>query len=167
MENNKQKKHLFNLFDVIIIGAVLLAAALVLVLKMGSSSDGETVVVETRTVRYAVELTDLYPGTADAINIGDVLVDNIKKYEVGKIVDLEVYPTEKLSKDLETGTYHLVQVPERESVLITLEAECTENDRQILAGGGFEVRGGEGVSLKGPGYTGSGYIYWVERGEAE
>ncbi|MGE4483476.1 MAG: DUF4330 family protein [Oscillospiraceae bacterium] len=165
MENNKPvKRHLFNLFDVIIIGiiAVILAVVLIYMLR----SRGTSVSTEqTKTVRYMVELTDMNTGTAEAIKQGDELIDTIKKYDVGEVISCEIVPTVKSAKNLETGEFVNAVVPDRETAMILLEAECTDTENQYLAGGGFKVCGGEQVSLKGPGYYGSGYILYVVRGD--
>jgi len=165
-ETASEKKIVFNLFDVLIICLILVAAAAVLIVRL-RSSDTEITVVETKTVRYVVELTDLIPGTSDMIRPGDVLIDTIKKYEVGTVVSCTASPTVKNSKDLSTGDFIQVELPERETATITIDAECTESESTFLAGGGFIVRGGESVSLRGPGYYGSGFIIYIERGDGE
>jgi hypothetical protein len=161
-----EKKKLFNLFDVILIGLVGIALAVVLITRL-TSAESAVSVVETTKVRYMVELTDLIPGTAALVKPGDKLVEAEKKYEVGTVVSCESGPTIKLGKNLETGDYVLSEMPGYETAYILIEADCPVSETSFIAGGGFRVCGGVQVMLRGPGYYGGGYILYVERGDGQ
>ena len=161
--NSPQKiKWRLNLFDVIIICFVIAAAAVFLILtspKGGGIASGEDV-----TAGYKIELVGMTPEAAQRIKVGDVLIDNIKKYTIGTVVSVEIVPSEVISKNMETGEHVLAVIPEEKTVIIELTAEAVETDTGItVAGGGFVLRSGLPVSAAGPGYAGSGYIIFVER----
>ncbi|MGL4789769.1 MAG: hypothetical protein ACRCW1_00050, partial [Anaerotignaceae bacterium] len=54
-------------------------------------------------------------------------------------------------------------VPERETTLITVEANATESAGDFKVNGYFIVKAGLEVAVKGNGYAGRGYILNVER----
>ena len=41
----------------------------------------------------------------------------------------------------------------------------TYGDEKIVLGSGYEVRVGEKIYVRGPGYLGSGEVYAIERGD--
>ena len=168
MDNQKapeKKKSFFNLFDVVIIGIVLLAAVVFLLWQHGS---GTSIVTntESKTVQYTIELSGMENGTEQLINVGDELIDNVKNCSMGKILSVDIHPTEQLVKDMETSEYVLSEVPWQKTAVIVLEADCNESDSTITTQEGFVVRGGDSVSAKGPGYAGKGYVLSVSRGDA-
>ena len=90
----------------------------------------------------------------------------ISNVVVGKILSVDISPTERLVKDMETSEYVLAEVPWQKTAVIVLEADCNESDSTITTQEGFVVRGGDSVSAKGPGYAGKGYVLSVSRGDA-
>jgi hypothetical protein len=68
------------------------------------------------------------------------------------------------SHDYETGSYKPVVMPGYQNAIVVLEAECAETDTQITVGGGYLIRGGLSIKVRGPGYAATGSILSVERG---
>lgn len=160
-----------NVFDMVIIALVVVAAVAFLwwqgvIGGGGASSDEENAPASgTRTVQYTLELTRMYGDSADLIQVGDTIVDGVRKYTMGTVVSVEVADYTTFSHDLEAGIYKWVTVPGYKTATVVLESECTETDTQITVGGGYLIRSGVGVQVRGPGYAASGSILSVERGE--
>lgn len=166
MENKSTSsgKKWFNLFDVVVIAAVLVAVAAVFLWKFNNARQPAEETPEAGTVRYVIELTGLKADTVPYIKAGDQLQDNTKKYEIGTIVDVQTAPTVSSTKNYETGDYIQSEVAGQTTVRITVEATCTETESTITVGDGFVVRGNTSVTVSGPGYFGTGTIIFVERG---
>ena len=161
MEDNKKRRSLLNLFDIVVILIGLVLAAVLLIPRQ---SGPENVAPERGTVRYTIELTGMLNGSAEQIEPGDALVDRVKKYEIGTVQSVEVYTTTRLVEDYEKGVVWNAPLSTQQSALIVVEAPCTQSDMEILVGGGFTIRVGLSVNVNGPGYYGSGTIVAVERG---
>ena len=167
-QNKGRPGWLPNLFDIVIIVLVILAAVGFLWMKgvIGGNSSGETEAPAsgTRTLRYTVELAQMYGDSADMIQVGDTIVDGVRKYTMGKVVSVEVGDCITYSHDYELGTYKPVVVPGYKTAVVVLESECSETDTQITVGGGYLLRCGAAVKVRGPGYAGNGSILSIERG---
>ena len=149
-----KKKFKINLFDIVLI-IIVLAAILV-----GYKFTHKEVAVETKTIRYTFELTDNDEGFTD-------LTDNIKNYYMGRVVDVKKVPYTELVDSQELGKVVETEIPGRETAIVTVEANVTENGPDLKVNGYFTVKGGLEIAVKGPGYAGRGYILTVEREAAE
>ncbi|MEA4816529.1 MAG: DUF4330 domain-containing protein [Lachnospiraceae bacterium] len=157
MTANKKFFGLFNLFDIVIV-------AIVLVLAFGAYffMHKETI-VETKKLTYMVELNDLPAGFSENIHIGDKVTDNVKNYNMGTVTDFKAEAYKKLTEDYETGKMADSIVPDRESVILTIEANVTESESDFRVDGNFLVKAGLVANVKGPGYAGSGFIINIKR----
>lgn len=167
MSSDKKPSGIFkllNLFDIILI---LVAVALVAVLFFTRSQGSVTPTAESGTVRYTIELTAMQNNSADLISVGDDLVDKVKKYRMGTVVAVEVYPYERQAEDLENGGMVDSPMSTQQAARVTIEASCTQTESQITVDGGYAVRVGTIVNVKGPGYNGLGYVISIERSAAQ
>ena len=116
------------------------------------------------TVRYTVRLQRWAPGTSALVEVGDQIADNIKNFEVGRVVAVEAAPAlvQVLAQDSRRVVW--AELEGMEDVLITIEAPCVTSDESITVGGGYQVRVGALAFLKGQGYLGSGPIVALEQG---
>ncbi|MBO4831140.1 MAG: DUF4330 family protein [Oscillospiraceae bacterium] len=160
---NRRIKVKLNIFDIVIICLAIAAAAAFYFIFSGASAAGVT--SQQSTVRYTVQLDSAPDGTADLIDIGDALQENVKKFSIGTVTGVEFSQGTTLTEDHENGCFIDTPVPGYESIRITIEAPAVETDRNITVGGGFVVRVGAPVSVTGPGYAGGGYIVEIERGD--
>ncbi|MCQ4727040.1 DUF4330 domain-containing protein [Anaerotignum faecicola] len=156
-----KKKFKINLFDIVLI-IIVLAAILV-----GYKFTHKEVAVETKTIRYTFELTDNDEGFTDLISVGDEITDNIKNYYMGRVVDVKKVPYTELVDSQELGKVVETEIPGRETAIVTVEANVTENGPDLKVNGYFTVKGGLEIAVKGLGYAGRGYILTVEREAAE
>lgn len=153
----EKKKFKINIVDIIIL-LIVVAVAFI-----GYSFMNKGTVVETKNIRYTIELIDNPVGFSENIEIGDDITDNIKNYYMGKVVEKEAVPYKRMIEDGENGLWREVECEGRESVIITLEAPAVESAVDFKVNGYYIVRGGLEVAAKGPGYAGRGYILTVDR----
>ena len=163
----KQKRKLrLNLFDVVFI-AVVLVAAWFAINYLGRSGGTAAIIMpgNQETVVYTIELAEMYGESAFLIKPGDALVDNIEKRQMGTVVSVEVNPATRLEKNDLTGDRVISEYPGRYNALVTVSADASVTENQITIPGGFVVRVGVRVSVNGPLYNSSGYIIDLERGD--
>jgi len=171
MSEKKRIKWKLNLFDLVLLAVVVLAAVGLLAWKFAGSgqtevdpNSGATIPKGTHTVRYVVELEQLHRQTADMIAAGDEVYERTKKERMGTVQSVEVDTARTLTKNELEGTFQFAEVPERYNVVMEITAQAVENDDGIVLESGLEVRAGTAVRVLGPGYYGAGYILSVERG---
>ena len=116
-----EKKWKLNFFDIIIVIVVIAVAGGLYVFTHKDK------VVETKVLRYNIELTECPVGLSKKINIGDKLTDNVKNYYMGKVAAVEAFECKKLGEDRESGQIRESIVPDAENIIITVEADVTES----------------------------------------
>ena len=171
MSEKKRIKWKLNLFDIVLLAVVVVAAGGLLAWKfMGSNqtvvdpNSGVTVPKGTYPVHYVVELEQLHEQTASMVAVGDELYERTKKELMGTVQSVEVSQTRTLTKNELEGTFQFAEVPERYNVVMEITAQAVDNPDGIVLESGLEVRAGTSVRVFGPGYYGAGYILSVERG---
>jgi hypothetical protein len=154
-----------NLFDIIFIACALLAAVGIVVYSNRSGGGVAILPAGTQeTVTYTIELLDMFSNVAETIKPGDELVDKIEKRNMGTVVAVELEPSKRSSRNMETGERIITEYPSRTTAYLTVQATATVTDNQISVGG-FIVRVGTRISVNGPLYNGNGYIIDMERGD--
>ena len=153
----EKKRFRINIVDIIIL-AVIAAIAF----GVYSFTHKETA-IQTKNIRYTIELTDNPVGFSENIEIGDQITDNIKNYYMGTVVEKETVPYKKLVQDKVNGVWKESEVEGRETVILTLEAPVSESGADFKVNGYYIVKAGLEVAAKGPGYAGRGYVLTVER----
>ena len=162
MEHTSKFRLRLNLFDGIVL---LLAAAVAAFLLWKAMKPAVPVQPDpgvTSTVRYTVRFQRWAPGTSVLIQEGDRIADNVRNYEVGRVVSAEAVPAQSQVLDTKNQRFVRTEIDGLEDVLITIEAPCTVTDTAIIVGGGYEVRVGGSAFFRGQGYMGSGPIVAVE-----
>ena len=163
METKQNKPHWkLNIFDVILITVVIVAAGALIFIWRSSGKSSNTP-IDTKQVHYTVELTYLLPEAADKIKAGDTIFDGTKKFIMGKVVSVTIQPTKISTEVLATGELMMSEVPGRETALIELVCDCSATDSEITAESGYVVRIGANVNATGPGYAGKGNIVVINR----
>ena len=114
-------------------------------------------------MQYTVRFQRWPAGSAQAIHQGDQLADNIKNYDVGTVVSAQAVPCQSLILDQVNGEYVLADVDGYEDVLVTVESPCTVTDEAVTLGGGYALRVGATMYLRGEGYMASGPVIAMER----
>ena len=148
MKEHNQFRLRLNLFDGIVLVLALAAAVFLM----------------WRFTRPAAVCFQRWPaGSAQAIHQGDQLADNIKNYDVGTVVSAQAVPCQSLILDQVNGEYVLADVDGYEDVLVTVESPCTVTDEAVTLGGGYALRVGATMYLRGEGYMASGPVIAMER----
>ena len=156
MEQNNHKFRLrLNLFDAIILVAVLLVGAAAA--WIGLRSGGETAPTAA-PVRYTVLFQKMKEGESALIQPGDQLEDAVKMREEFRMI------TENMSEGFQV--YVNAVLEGYEDVYVTVESTCTTSGDggALLLGGGYDFRVGQLAYVRGPGYMGSGPVTEIERG---
>ena len=83
--------------------------------------------------------------------------------ELGQVVSAETAPAEMTSLDHKNRIYRQAIVEGYEDILVTVQAPCAIVNGSIQVGGGFDLRVGTTVYIKGPGYMGSGPVVSIQR----
>ena len=167
--DKKKIKWKLNLFDLLVMALVLVVAVGVVGMKYrqqqaAQSEQGQTNAPGAITVRYEVELTQMFYDTAMQVQPGDKLTERTRKEAMGTVESVEVTLTRVQSKNELTGNYHFVEIPERYTATMMVTSPATQSENKIVLDSGLEVRAGQSIRVFGPGYYGTGYITCVERG---
>lgn len=162
MESRENKRRWkLNVFDIIIIAVVIVAAGVFL--YFWRFSGNSSTAVNTTPVHYTIELNGMLEGTSQKIKEGDTIMDSTKKFIMGTVVSLTVMPATTTEVNLETGDTIEVEVPGKEAALIEIVCPCSSSDTEIKAESGYVVRIGSEVTASGPGYAGKGYVLAINR----
>lgn len=161
---NKKKRSIFNLFDIVVILIAAVLAVILLAPRKAPAPAGDDTAAGGK-VRYTIELSEMRNGTEQLIQPGDTLVDKIKKYDMGTVESVEIRPAIRQGEDLVDGRRVESELSSQKTAIVTVVADCTETDTGITVAGGFEVLVGVPVYAKGPGYYSAGYIIGIERND--
>lgn len=155
--NKFKVRDLFNLFDIVVLVVAVLLAAILVLFSRGAGKEQTTVI-------YTVEFTNMQNGSASLIQPGDSLVDRVKKFDLGKVLSVEVGPTYTQRNDQLEGGARDVASQTLQTATVVIEAPATETEQDLLVSGGFLIKIGTAVSAKGPGYSCYGTVLKIEKG---
>ncbi|MDR0915979.1 MAG: DUF4330 domain-containing protein [Oscillospiraceae bacterium] len=163
MRRFKDIKWKLNLFDIVII-VVALAAAFGVYKLLNADRGGGAILSSGKStvVRYTLELTNMIPETADAISVGDNVIEVVEKHAIGKVVSFEVGDYYLASSDLTTGDTIYTKSPGRISVNFLIEVTASETDSALIIDG-MPLLVGSNLSVTGPGWSGVGVITGIVR----
>ena len=149
----------FNALDVLIC-AMIFALAFGTAAYLGGG--GPIMASNNKTVYFTVEVISLPPGFHEKINIGDTIEDSSKGYYYGVGSNIEVEPTMMETLDAANQRMVKAEVPDRETVLLTVRCDGTESETEIRANGHL-IKIGQKMTLKGKGYAMGGFILamWI------
>jgi len=164
MEQKKAKfRFHLNLFDCIVILAALAVAVLLVYSRMKPQETADAPAAAKQ--QYTILLRKTVAGTGALVKQGDALVDAVKNFDLGRVVSSQTKPAVRSILNEDEGCYVTAEIPGYEDIYIVVESTSTVNDSQVLLGSGYEVRVGNDIFVRGPGYLGSGKVYAIERGE--
>lgn len=159
-----ENKKLFgkvSIFDIIIllVGLVVLIFAYSYLYSSNSISVGNTYF----TTKFQIRLDNLPVGTNSYIKENDLIYDNETNVFVGKVVDFESREYKKIIEDYENNKYIESVVPDRETVILTLENSVYDAQSDLITANNYYIKVGKELHLRGPSYAGGGYIIQIER----
>lgn len=112
-------------------------------------------------VSYEVEFTLKKEEFVDTIKAGDKIWDSVKGDYLGKVVNIEKYPSKVVVENLEDGVFEESTVPDTFDCTISIEANGRVSDHDIFAEG-IPIRIGQKMYLKGKGYASQGFIIGIK-----
>lgn len=151
-----------NLFDALVLAAALVVGAALAWSAAKPAADAGSSSAAC-TVQYTVRFQKMIEGTGSLVQAGDSLTDTIKNYALGTVLQAQVVPNVVQSLDRQEGRYVNTTIEGYEDVLVTIESAATESDSALVLDGGYELRAGGTVYLRGPGYMASGVILTIDR----
>ena len=158
----QQRKRAFSGFDVVVVLMVLLGVfAWFFVLNRAPQI--EETFEGSRAVFY-LEVSNQRRDRVDVVQINDRLLEGTQNLPIGRVIDIEIRPQEVRVDHDETQTIWWEEVEDRYVMILTIETEVRETDREVLAEGEFVIKGGSTIHFTGPGYAFShGIILGLER----
>lgn len=162
MEQKNQKiKFRLNVFDAVVLVIALAVGGLFLWQTYNTNSN--VVVAKNQELHYQILIKEASEGTGANIPIGSGLIDVVKNYDLGTITKVEVMPTEKQVLNHLEKEYQTAYLEGFEDILVDMVVQVNNTESAIIADGGFEVRVGELVYMRGAGYMAAGYVYTMDR----
>ncbi|MBE6701011.1 MAG: DUF4330 domain-containing protein [Ruminococcaceae bacterium] len=128
--NTKQKKHRFNIIDVLIILVVL---AICLVMYYYTTARNEVNANSEVEIQYTVEVKEVHRDNINKISIGDKVVETVRDQQIGEVVKVDVSPAYKLVTDTETGKSFVSYYPPInpiDNTTVTLPDTSTEEEEE-------------------------------------
>lgn len=161
-----RKKSKFNLVDILLILGIVITLAACLYVFISLKDTSAAPAADSVKMVFTVELKQKEQSVVDAFtkaleNGGSCFVSE-KEKAPAVIKDVAVSTAKKSSSDMQTGEAKLSDVEGRYDLLITLEAEGTMTEKDILADGTAPVKVGDEISVKGKGFAGYGFITSLE-----
>lgn len=147
-----KKKRLLNGFDLALIALVLIAALGWFFLTNRTEAVEETHFTGD-TAWFYLEVPNLNAWQASLVSVGDQLQENTRHVPLGEVYALEVRPQETRVDNHETQTISLEEIPDRYTLIITVQTNVEVTERELLAEGQVVVRGGSTIHIGGPGYA--------------
>ena len=167
---NTQKKHKFNIIDVLIILVVLAIAVVMYYYVSARNTVASALEVD---VQYTVELKQIHRDYIDKIKIGDNVVETVRDQQIGKVVDVDLTPAGSVVIDGHTGESYVSYYPpindadeteleyEYYNVRVTIEDTFKKSDTGYVKNA-FTLNVGEKVSLRVPGFVNEGYCVYIK-----
>ena len=161
---DKKCRFRLNLFDGIVILLALAVGGVMLWMQMKPAASADSGEPAAASMHYTIRLQKTVPGTGELVETGDALVDVVKNMALGSVVSATVMPATDSIIDEDAEAYVTAEIPGYEDVEIVVESTATYGEERVVLGSGYEVRVGEKIYVRGPGYLGSGEVYAIERG---
>lgn len=155
MEKKKRHPNFIDIIFIVLIAAVALTAYWL----SHRGADSQDTVIRS----YTLELAELTPEAAALIEVGAPVVDNIKNYPIGTVVQVELAPSTICVLNEEAMMYHFTEVPNKVTATVTVEVETVETERDLTTVSGYNLRVGTLVSCSIRELTASGYILYLDR----
>ena len=137
---------LFGKISIIDAAAILLVIVLASGIGVRYRSRITTAVKSHETFRYVIDVSTVRDYTVDALKKGGNVTDKRSEKVLGKIVDVQVEDT-KESATTADGRIIDIEVPDRYTCLVTIEADGKESDESYVLDDSTELAVGRHVEL--------------------
>lgn len=155
-------KHKFNILDLIIIIVLVLAIAGAAWFFQRSKGSSEG----TQSISYVVEVTNVTQDLKDSVQIGDTVIDGVKKTQIGTITNVEVInqTTDTYSPDLDTIVK--TEKPGYYTLQITCQADADVSDSAISVNS-YRIAIGNTIYFQSKHFAAEGYCIKINTGEVQ
>lgn len=113
-------------------------------------------------IEYTVELYRKDRGFSENVQIGEILYDSEKGYEIGTIVDVYEIPYREDSPDFENKVFKRADVEGISNVYVVVEAMAQITDASTNVGQ-YQVMVGKEAFVKSRSFAAGGYFVKIER----
>lgn len=171
--NNKKKKHIFNIIDILIILLVIGIAMVMYYYMSARNTLASNLEVD---VEYVVELKVVDANYVDKIKKGDKVVETVRDQQIGEVMNVEISPAYNIATNAETGetyvSYYPPLVPSDDeniteeqpeepkyefyNVKVTIRDTFKRSEKGYKKNA-FTLVTGQSVFLRVPGYIGEGF----------
>ena len=160
----EQKRRFFSGFDLCVILLVILAVGGWFWMN-NRPIDEEALVFHGNPAIYYIEVNNITREQTELVQVGDNLLEGARHFPIGEVIAIEVRPFEARVEDGRNETITFQEVPERYSMVLTVQTMVEETEQEVLTEGGVLIRGGRSINFTGPGYAFvGGVILRIERG---
>ena len=164
MEQQTPKFRLrLNFFGSIVLLLALLAGAFLLWRAVAPHQAENVAIPQTQQVRYTIRLTRALPILEELVQPGQSITDSARNNALGTVVEVQCEPGTYFTLSEREHAWIYAPVPDRINVNMTIEANATGDDSQLLINGSYALRVGDKIYVRGPGYIGSGDVIALER----
>lgn len=162
MNATKTKKFRFNIIDILLL-VIFAVAVAVLVYILAVGGRDSSAASEPIEVIYEVELKNIRESFRGAVKVGDTVVDTVKRYTIGEVIDVRYEEAVYTGVDSATGQLVYSPYPGRTNIIVTVQATADAASGTYSVDG-YQLIVGKSVSFRTPGFTGSGYIITMQEG---
>lgn len=153
MKTETKKKHGINFIDIvliIVVVAIIVAGVYFLSHLTGAKDTGDNV-----TLTYKIEVSNVDEEISTAPAVGDVVVDQVSKSELGKIIAVEREPMTIELTDYIGGEMKKAEVPGKFKVILTCESPAASTGEKVTINS-HRMGVGTGVSFRSKNFSGNG-----------
>ncbi len=148
-----------NIIDIIIL--VIFIAGIIIGYKYLSRSN--RVITNLTEQKFSIVLKESKQEIQNYINIGDKVYDNENNNYIGEVVSFEIIPSERIIKDYDNEQFVSSKVDGLVDVRLLIKASLKDNKTDFKTTEDYEIRVGKDIFLRGPNYSGKGYVVSFER----
>ena len=154
----------FNFLDGLI--ALLVVAMLVAGVYILKGRDSGSVTPDKNAVaEIQVQFTrvdeSIYHKFCEMANNNESVWVGIKERFEGKVSNVTIEKSKKLTSDIYTGKVVMAENPSTNDVTVTIKADVVETESAIAAGGA-QIRVGEETAVRGKGAAGFGFVVGIK-----
>ncbi|MDD3395141.1 MAG: DUF4330 domain-containing protein [Clostridia bacterium] len=161
MKKSRKLFGIFNIVDIIIILLIIAAGVIGFKLFVGGEKQDTGA---TKTYTYVVQGREVLAETADAPVIGEKVFNSATEAYLGVVKEVTSEPYNEVIYSREIGAYQKLPVEGYCDMLLTVEGNGTETEKDITVEG-TTVKVGMELNVKGKGYAFKGIVVEVRDGE--
>lgn len=161
MKKNRKLFGVFNIVDIILILLVIVAGIIGFKLFMGGSQKDTSA---TKSYTYVVQGREVLNETAEVPVVGEKVFNSSTSAYLGVVKEVASEPYNEIIYSKEIGAYQKLPVDGYCDILLTIEGNGTETEKDITVEGTI-VKVGMELNVKGKGYAFKGIVVEVRDGE--